>query len=193
MPRGRPKGAKDKQPRKPRIDVPPENREYNENAIRFREIIKPGYMINRNHPAAENIQEIKRRFDNYLKKCIEFNMTPCNGTAYFAMGTSYWSFRDWLSSRNPELQNFAEYVRSYFGSVRDQMMVDGEVHPAVGIFHQKNYDGLKDQQEYVVSANSVLGEIVTEDELARKYLEVADIVPIELESNIVDVVPEKSS
>lgn len=34
--------------------------------------------------------------------------------------------------------------------IREQLMADGKVNAVAGIFWQKNYDGLKDQQEVIV-------------------------------------------
>jgi len=51
-------------------------------------------------------------------------------------------------------------------------MVDGKVNPVTGIFWQKNYDGLRDAQEIVVTPNaSPLGDGESAERLAEKYLE----------------------
>lgn len=51
-------------------------------------------------------------------------------------------------------------------------MEDGKVNPVTGIFWQKNYDGLRDQQEVVLTPNtSPLGEQADAESLKQKYLE----------------------
>ena len=51
-------------------------------------------------------------------------------------------------------------------------MEDGKVNPGTGIFWQKNYDGMKDQQEVVLTPNtSPLGEQADAEALKQKYLE----------------------
>ena len=51
-------------------------------------------------------------------------------------------------------------------------MEDGKVNPVTGIFWQKNYDGLKDQQEVVLTPNTnPLGEQKDAEALKQKYLE----------------------
>ena len=57
-------------------------------------------------------------------------------------------------------------------------MEDGKVNPVTGIFWQKNYDGLKDQQEVVLTPNNPLGEAQNAEQLKQKYLESADIVEL---------------
>ena len=51
-------------------------------------------------------------------------------------------------------------------------MEDGQINNITGIFWQKNYDGMKDQQDIVVTPNtSPLGDTESAERLAEKYLE----------------------
>jgi hypothetical protein len=51
-------------------------------------------------------------------------------------------------------------------------MEDGKINPVTGIFWQKNYDGMRDQQEVVLTPNtSPLGEQADAEALRQKYLE----------------------
>ena len=55
---------------------------------------------------------------------------------------------------------------------REGLMEDGKVNPVTGIFWQKNYDGMKDQQEVVLTPNqNPLGEQKDAESLKQKYLE----------------------
>jgi hypothetical protein len=55
---------------------------------------------------------------------------------------------------------------------REGLMEDGKVNPVTGIFWQKNYDGMKDQQEVVLTPNTnPLGEQKDAEALQQKYLE----------------------
>lgn len=61
---------------------------------------------------------------------------------------------------------------------REGLMQDGKVNPVTGIFWQKNYDGMKDQTEMVLTPNNPLGDSADTEALARKYLDNADIVDV---------------
>ena len=51
-------------------------------------------------------------------------------------------------------------------------MEDGKINPVTGIFWQKNYDGMRDQQEVVLTPNvSPLGEQADAEALKQKYLD----------------------
>ena len=54
-------------------------------------------------------------------------------------------------------------------------MQDGHVNPVVGIFWQKNYDGLKDQQETIITPNNPLGDATDTEALRRRYLEQKEV------------------
>ena len=54
-------------------------------------------------------------------------------------------------------------------------MSDGKVNPVVGIFWQKNYDGLRDQQEHIIAPANPLGEGRSAEELQKKYSDAAYI------------------
>ena len=52
-------------------------------------------------------------------------------------------------------------------------MQDGKVNPVTGIFWQKNYDGMRDQTETVLTAHTPLGAEVSgrdAERLAETYL-----------------------
>ena len=47
-------------------------------------------------------------------------------------------------------------------------MQDGKINPVVGIFWQKNYDGLRDQTELAIAPTNPLGDGKSAEELAKK-------------------------
>ena len=62
--------------------------------------------------------------------------------------------------------------------IREQLMADGKVNAVAGIFWQKNYDGLKDQQEVIVEPRKQIEADQTPEEV-QKMLE--DDIPIDVE------------
>ena len=76
----------------------------------------------------------------------------------------------------PARSTFIKKVRQFCATYREGLMEDGKVNPVTGIFWQKNYDGMKDQTEMVVTPNNPLGDAADTQALAQKYLDNADIV-----------------
>lgn len=121
-----------------------------------------------------DVAEMERRFEHYLKLCAEWDMKIGNQAAYAAIGIDKGTAWEWENRnlRNPARTDFIKKVRQFCAMYREGLMEDGKVNPVTGIFWQKNYDGMKDQQEVVLTPNtSPLGEQKDAETLKQKYLE----------------------
>ena len=184
---GRPKGAKDKKPRKtdgyygnknsnpealPTVNAdPPEG--YNAQKIDFYLKILPDKdeIIDLN-----DVEMMEQRFYRYLQLCAQYDQKIGNQAAYAAMGVTKEQVWDFINRNksNPQRSDFLKKVQQICGMYREGLMEDGKVNPVTGIFWQKNYDGMKDQQELVVTPNTnPLGDGESAERLAEKYLEQA--------------------
>lgn len=107
--------------------------------------IKPRTQLNPN-----DVDELKRRFNNYRKKTIEYGMEYANINAYNALGLSSEQIKSYTGARyadNPERGDFLRGVLYFLGSYREQAIMKGYMPQIPGIFAQKNYDNMRDVQE----------------------------------------------
>lgn len=177
---GRPKGAKDKVPRKPTGQVkgiakmlnPDVPEGYNTKMIQFLIDITPTEPLDKSDPV-KMAEEMERRFMRYLNICAERDIKIGNQAAYMAMGVDKGTVWEWLNRNhtNPAITDLLRKVQHFCANYRESLMVDGKVNPVVGIFWQKNYDGLRDQQEVVLTPNNPLGDTIDTETLKQKYLE----------------------
>lgn len=176
MPSGRPKGSKDKSPRKPRTDEanfqpkgyykqPDIPEGFNTKAISFLMTALPEEPIDPN-----NVEEMRRRFRQYLEYCQMYDLKPGNLGAYAAIGITKQQVDRWEDDeRNPERQDFIKKLKIFMATYREMLMAEGTVPVPVGIFWQKNYDGLKDVTEKVeVKVDATAPQLI--DKIAEKYL-----------------------
>ena len=205
---GRTPGAKDKQPRKKaeagnrpsdkspiiRDNNPVLPEGYNTQMIMFMREVMPEEPIDIN-----DVEEMNRRFTRYLDICAKYDKKIGNLAAYAAIGITKEQAKDFEvnSKSNPARAYFIKKVRQFCSMYREGLMQDGKVNPVTGIFWQKNYDGLRDQQEVVVTPNNPLGEMGDTERIKQKYLEnTYNILPEvaesaeSAESVITDVTPE---
>lgn len=201
-------GAKDKRPRKKRED---DNRpwesspiyqaqmgevpaEYNSRRIAFQKEIFPVGDLPRNDPE-KMVEVMTERFQHYLAMCDKYGMKIGNQAAYFALGIDKQTAWDWVNrpSVNSLLSDFIKKIQYFCATYREGMMEDGKINPVVGIFWSKNYDGLKDQQEVVMTPNNPLGETTDLKTLEQRYLEYADNPMIEQKDHISDLVESGES
>lgn len=176
----RTKGAKDLKPRakspastRPKGIVadnnPPLPDGYNVRRVAFMQDILPTEPLK-----FGDIEEMERRLNRYLQKCVEWDMKVGNQAAYAAIGLTRDQVYDWgtrRASNNPDLALFVKKVQQICAVYREGLMEDGKVNPVTGIFWQKNYDGLRDQSEVVLYPKL---ETETQEDavLEAKYVEV---------------------
>ena len=182
---GRTKGAKDKRPRAPRSEssMEPANAKsplsainravlpegYNTKRIRFMQELLPTEPLDKT-----DVAEMERRFKRYLDLCAEWDMKIGNMAAYAAIGITREEVFEWQNRRQcyPERAEFVRKVQKVCGMYREGLMEDGKVNPVTGIFWQKNFDGMRDQQEVVITPTAnPLGENPDPERLQQKYIE----------------------
>lgn len=141
---------------------------YNAKLISFMLAIQPKEKLDIN-----DVDEMERRFQHYLEMCVAYDVKVGNQGAYVAIGITKQQAWEWenIVKSNPRRCDFIKNVRLFCGMYRENLMQDGKVNPVTGIFWQKNYDGLKDQQEVVLTPNNPLGEQKDAESLKQKYLE----------------------
>lgn len=141
---------------------------YNTRRIAFMQAILPTEPLDH-----DDVEEMERRFQHYLTKCAEWDMKIGNQAAYVAIGINKDLVYEWTVRRqtNPRRTEFVKKVQQFCAMYREGLMEDGKVNPVTGIFWQKNYDGMKDQQEVVLTPNtSPLGDQTDAEALKQKYL-----------------------
>ena len=143
---------------------------YNTRRIRFMQTILPTEPLDR-----DDVEEMERRFAFYLEMCAKWDMKVGNMAAYAAIGIDKDDAYEWTNRNtgNPARARFIKKVQKVCAMYREGLMEDGKVNPVTGIFWQKNYDGMKDQTEMVLTPNNPLGEQKDMKALEQKYLESA--------------------
>lgn len=194
--RGRPKGSKNK-PKPPKRGKPKGTKNgytMSEAAIIQRKessIIQPiRYPIRNKEEAEENarmidhiikINEIatqanrddllslKSCFVAYLRLCQENGFRVGNLSAYAAMGMSYREFHSFSRRQDPEIRKFCQFVRETCAMFRETMVSENKLNPVIGIFWQRNYDGLRNDTEQIQAVNDQEDDLMSTKGYKDKY------------------------
>lgn len=130
----------------------------------------------RNTVDLDNPMTLWNAMELYLNLCSNTGMKISNSTLYTACGIDRRTIHDWeyglRRQNNPEYRKFAQMAKMVCAAAREQYGIEGQVNPILTIFHQKFYDGLKDNPPDEAAENP-LGEITDPEKLAEKY---ADII-----------------
>lgn len=153
---------------------------YNKKLIRFmREVAYKGPSYD-----THDLVKLNELFDEYMDKCEKWDMKPGNQGMALALGVSYSTFKGWMNDpdevkRDPARARVVREMCQFIATYRENLMIDARMNPVVGIFWQKNYDGMKDEQETVIKHET---DSVDVKRLKDKYQAIA-----ESGSNIIDV------
>lgn len=152
---------------------------FNSNTIAFLRAIMPTEPLDH-----EDVDEMERRFDRYIQLCQEYDQKVSNLAAYTAIGITKQHADYWVNhcKTNPRRLDFIKKVQQICSFYRESLMLNGKVNPILGIFWQKNYDGMTDKQEVILTSNDPLGTEASDKDLKNRYIEDNFGKPIEAES-----------
>lgn len=129
-----------------RVATTEEGREYNarliDHIMRINEIAT--------HADKSDLMSLKSCFIAYLQLCKEDGFNVQNMAAYASMGfPSYMHFERYSQKDNPEIRAFCASVKQTCAMFRENLVSDNKLNPVIGIFWQRNYDGLRNDTEQV--------------------------------------------
>lgn len=112
-------------------------------------------------PKVNTDEELVERLDWYFRRCAERGIKPnieemCMATGY--VRATVW---DWETGRRQGFTSatadIVKKAKEFMANFDAKMVNDGKLNPVTYIFRSKNYYGMKDQQEYVLTPNAPLG------------------------------------
>lgn len=95
----------------------------------------------------------------YLELTAEYDLPIGNMNCYAAMGIDSGTASQWYNGENAERRELITQVKKICAAARELSAQTGLINPVLAIFYSKNFDGMRDQAEVVVSApNNLDGE-----------------------------------
>lgn len=93
------------------------------------------------------------RTQEYIQECIGMGKRPTVEGWALALGTTRASLWDWETGRRhgPLSADFVKKGKEMFAAFDADMVNQGRMNPVTYIFRSKNYYGMKDQQDIVVT------------------------------------------
>lgn len=136
-------------------------------------IIRESFQyFNRKIPA--NNQEFAERLNGYFKQCSDDGQMPTVEDMSLALGTTRQTLWEWENNRstNPERSDMVKKAKQIIAGIDAKLASEGKIPQVVYIFRAKNFHGMKDQQDVVVTPNvDPLGDRRTGEALADKYID----------------------
>ena len=120
----------------------------------------------------KDVLSLRSCFLNYLKLCQVNGFVVSNMAAYASMGFTRESWLQWSRKDDPDVREFSAFVKSTCAMFRETMVADGTINPLIGIFWQRNFDGLRNDTEQIqgIEENSLLDRETGYKDKYRKLL-----------------------
>lgn len=118
-------------------------------------------------------KQVADRVTKYFNYCIDNEIRPGNLGLYNALGidkrrvSEITNGSGYGNKFNPESLDVIKKSLMILSSIRENLMSDGKINPITGIFWQKNWDGLQDKQEVVITPNQQLQATQTAEQIAE--------------------------
>ena len=121
--------------------------------------------------------ECAERLQEYFQQCNDEGQLATVEDMALALGVTTSTLWDWQHERrqSPARAEMIKTAKQIIAAMDAKLAAEGKIPQVVYIFRAKNFYGMKDQQEMVLTPNAdPLGDRRTGAELAQKYLEAAE-------------------
>lgn len=126
-------------------------------------------VLPRKHTRFNSPEELEEAIAHWWDRCMRMRMFPTKRGLALALGTTWQNIEKMAKgSQGDAVAQIIQQVFEMMAEADEQMVLNGAVNPVVYIFRGKNYHGLSDKQENVVT--HVEGVKKTREELEAEYM-----------------------
>lgn len=126
-------------------------------------------------PIVKSDEECAERLNDYFAQCCETGQIPTVEDMSLALGTTRFTVWDWENGRgcSSERSYMIKKAKEILAGIDAKLVSQGKIPQVTYIFRAKNFFGMKDQQEMVLTPNNPLGEVQDRKQLEAR---IADVV-----------------
>lgn len=130
-----------------------------------------------NLATVRNDEETADRLNWYFSKCAEYQRLPTVEFMALALGTTNQVLSEWeRGSKGPVRAALLRKAKQILRGIDAKFALEGKINPVMYIFRAKNYYGMQDKQDVVITPSSPLDGVQDEKALT----EVIDLLPEDL-------------
>ena len=135
-------------------------------------------LVEYRQPKVKSDEELTERINDYYSRCAETGQTPTVEELFLSTGYSISTVKDWEYGRrkgfSPETATIIKKAKSFMQTFDAKLVVSGKLNFLAYCFRAKNYYGMVDKQEMVLTPNQPQIEGLTPEQLQQKYIEASD-------------------
>lgn len=135
-------------------------------------------LVEYRQPKVKSDEELKERINDYYARCAQTGQTPTVEELFLSTGYAISTVKDWEYGRHkgfsPETAAIIKKAKGFMQTFDAKLVVSGKLNFLAYCFRAKNYYGMVDKQEMVLTPNQPQIEGLTPEQLQRKYIEASD-------------------
>ena len=119
-------------------------------------------------------EEIRERLEMYFVETLKAGEIPTVEEMSLALGydrKTLWAWEVGREGSTPTRSNLIKKAKEFLASFDSKLVQENKVNPTTYIFRAKNYFGLKDEVEYVLTPNNPLGDIKDSGDIRKRLSE----------------------
>ena len=132
-------------------------------------------------PIVKSDEECRQRLYEFFDVCGETGQLPTVEKMVMALGAVKSTVWQWENGNgcSATRTNLIKKAKEFIASFEAEMVTEGKINPVVYIFRAKNYFGMKDQQDVVVSPREPLGATMDLSQLESTIVEETPAIDVD--------------
>ena len=133
------------------------------------------------HAFADPVQsdeELCERLEFFFRNCSETRQLATVEKMCLSLGMTKESVFDIIEGKNKgfsrETSQILKKAKDFIAAIDAELALEGRIAPVVYIFRGKNYHGMRDQQEVVLTPNNTLNDYQDMATIEAKYAELPE-------------------
>ena len=120
-------------------------------------------------------EELCERLNYFFEECANTQQLPTIEKMCLAIGYDRSTIFDWESGRrggfSSSTADIIKKAKHILAGIDAELSQEGKIQPVVYMFRAKNFYGMADKQEVIVTPNNPLGDSTDPATIAQKYAE----------------------
>lgn len=116
-------------------------------------------------------EEIAERLEHYFERTLGGGKLPTVESMCLALGydrKTIWEWETGGAGSTPFRCNVIKKAKHIIASYDANLVAEGKLNPVTYIFRSKNFYGMRDQVEHVVTPNNPLGDATSPEEIKKR-------------------------
>ena len=131
-------------------------------------------LVEYKQPKVKSDEELAERLSDYFRRCAESGQVPTVEEMCLSTGYAYSTCYDWETGRRKGFsENTAEIIKKAKEMLKTfdaKLVISGKLNFLAYCFRAKNYYGMSDKTEYVLTPNTNTDSDYNADDIKKRYL-----------------------